>query len=128
MANRIVLVGFLVAVCLGYSSALQCYSCVGAECDDPFDTSNKTPDTCGAINNACSKVKTELSNGQTTVIRSCGILVSEYKCVEASAGGNTVTTCICNGDKCNSSVRVPANALLVAILALFAAFNFGRRY
>eukprot|EP00057_Strongylocentrotus_purpuratus_P012217 XP_011666691.1 PREDICTED: candoxin-like isoform X2 [Strongylocentrotus purpuratus] len=99
--------------------AIECYTCAGGACNDPFDPSgsgvlNICPNSSLITNDYCVKTVSG-----STVTRLCA-----PACTEGCAGG----TCIycCNSNLCNGGTTVTTSFVAMGV-AMLAAFILARQ-
>ncbi|XP_030845201.1 uncharacterized protein LOC105439901 [Strongylocentrotus purpuratus] len=102
--------------------AINCYTCRGEGCEDPFDTT-EVPTTCSGSsflpNNYCRKTVVG-----TSVTRSCGTN-DRNECTAGCTSSTSCTYC-CESNHCNGGTTLTTSVVAMGV-ALAAAFIFSRR-
>jgi len=109
----------VLAMSIGSSGAVECYSCTGDDCGDPFKKDGVA--TCDG--SSCAKGKVSAS-GREEVTRFCfpDSTPPPYTgCKSETGGGASATACFCNTALCNSAQGQQQRATVYALLATSAA-------
>ncbi|XP_033641865.1 uncharacterized protein LOC117302164 [Asterias rubens] len=116
-------VAFILFAAVDGLLAAQCYSCAyvsglsGDECNDPFDTTGNSTDTCEGT--YCMKSTAKINGEVTSVTRSCSEVCTEL-CAELF-GIEGCAFC-CQGDNCNG-----ASSLTFSICTIVSMVTFVRK-